>query len=238
LKQCGLILQVLVIILVSMSLAYGWHDETHLAVAKAAGYWKWYNAAGPDLAKEKAGPRERLNHYFDNTANVPVTPEMVLAQVHRYNTQKDAEGHLYGAILGSLRAYARSTKDNKYAEYHLAYCAHYVADLSQPLHNTAYDDFNKAHHQVNDGILEREALNSLPLIQGRTRRIILRQDHFEDDVAREIAIIAEKSRKLGMKLRAEQRDMTRDEALVQLAESASLLQAILDYVKGLESTQN
>ncbi|MGW8272555.1 MAG: hypothetical protein ACWGN7_04105, partial [Thermodesulfovibrionales bacterium] len=28
--------------------AYAWHDETHLAVAKAAGYFKWYNAAGAD----------------------------------------------------------------------------------------------------------------------------------------------------------------------------------------------
>ena len=31
-----------------------WFDETHIAVAKAAGYQKWYNAAGADMIKLKA----------------------------------------------------------------------------------------------------------------------------------------------------------------------------------------
>jgi len=30
-----------------------WFDETHVAIAKAAGYPKWFNAAGPDMIKEK-----------------------------------------------------------------------------------------------------------------------------------------------------------------------------------------
>jgi hypothetical protein len=28
-----------------------WHDKTHLAVAKVAGYDAWYNAAGADIAR-------------------------------------------------------------------------------------------------------------------------------------------------------------------------------------------
>jgi hypothetical protein len=27
----------------------------------------------------------------------------------------------------------------------MAFCAHYVADLSQPLHSTEYDSFSKGH---------------------------------------------------------------------------------------------
>jgi len=37
------------------NISLAWHDETHLAIAKAAGYQKWYNTAGPDIAKVKAG---------------------------------------------------------------------------------------------------------------------------------------------------------------------------------------
>ena len=38
--------------------APAWHDKTHLAVAKMAKYPMWYNAAGPDIAKIKAGDVE------------------------------------------------------------------------------------------------------------------------------------------------------------------------------------
>jgi hypothetical protein len=36
-----------------------WFDETHLAIAKVASYEKWFNAAGPDVAKLKLGDKER-----------------------------------------------------------------------------------------------------------------------------------------------------------------------------------
>lgn len=210
--------------------AFGWHDETHLAVAKAAGYTKWYNAVGADITKIKAGPRETHNHYFNNNNNVEVTPEMVLEQANRYNDPNDAEGHLYGAIIGSLREYRKASEAGKYPEYHVAFCAHYVGDLSQPLHHIPYDDFNKAHHQSNDGIVEHEAINNIALIEKHMYAIDLRSDHFEEDLSREIARIADISRMLGHKLRDESRDMTREEAYIQLGHSASLLKAILKYL--------
>jgi hypothetical protein len=37
-----------------------WFDETHLAIAKVAGYQKWFNAAGPDVAKIKMGDKEGI----------------------------------------------------------------------------------------------------------------------------------------------------------------------------------
>jgi hypothetical protein len=35
-----------------------WFHETHLVIAKVAGYQKWFNAAGPDVAKMKMGDKE------------------------------------------------------------------------------------------------------------------------------------------------------------------------------------
>jgi hypothetical protein len=206
--------------------ADAWHDETHLAVAKAAGYYKWYNAAGPDIAKIKAGDIENFNHYSNNAPKTVVTPEMVFAQVNRYNDPTDGNGHLYGAIIASLRDYKSVKAQGKYAEYHLAYCAHYVGDLSMPLHNTLHDEFNRQHHADMDGIVEDEVLNHLERI-----KIYPIEIKSEDDLAREIARIANLSMKLGYQLEAENRMLSKDEAYVQLGHSASLLKAILEYVK-------
>lgn len=100
---------------------YSWHDETHVAIAKAAGYKKWFNAAGADMLKIKAGYTERLNHYTNNPRGTVVTPEMVFQQIEKYNKKTDVIGHLYGAIIASLREYLKEKKNGKYGEYHLAF---------------------------------------------------------------------------------------------------------------------
>ena len=105
--------------------AYGWYDKTHISIAKAAGYDRWFNAVGADMAKIKAGNIEAWNHVFNNSQNREITAGMVLGQVARYNDPRDSEGHLYGAIIASLREYKKSALARKYAEYHVAYCAHY-----------------------------------------------------------------------------------------------------------------
>jgi len=208
-----------------------WHDETHLAVAKAAGYHKWYNAVGADMAKLKAGDGERHNHYYNNVAGVEVTSDLVLAQAARYDNPADGEGHLYGAIIGSLRSYLNAVREGKYADYHLAFAAHYLGDLSQPLHNTPFDEFNKAHHGANDGIVEKVALENLFRIQRLMRPVALGKESFEQDLAKEIARIATGARKLGERMRREGRDLTPEEAYGQLAQSASLLEAVIDRVQ-------
>jgi hypothetical protein len=152
-KHLGLII---IILSLASSTVFGWHDETHLAVAKAAGYHKWYNSTGADMAKIKAGHVEGYNHFFDNPEGVKVTAEMVLDQVARYNDSQDDEVHLYGAIIASLREYRAAKSKGKYAEYHLAFCAHYIADLSQPLHNMPYDAFNRARHSAMDGTVDAD----------------------------------------------------------------------------------
>jgi len=201
-----------------------WYDETHLAIARAAGYPKWFNAAGADLTKLKAHDREAHNHYVNNPPGTRVTPEMVLKQAARYN-RKDEAGHLYGAIIASVRDYLDNVREGKYGEYHLAFCAHYVGDLSQPLHNTRYNDFNRTHHRTIDGLINREVLENLDRIQ-----IFPVSIDSEYDLARAIAHLANRSIELGYTLEAEDRLLTRDEAYLQISHSASLFKAILDYV--------
>jgi hypothetical protein len=214
--------------------AHAWHDETHLAVARAAGYHKWYNAAGPDIAKQKAGNIEQRNHYCNNNRGDEVTAGTVLGQAAHYNDPSDEEGHLYGAIIAALRGYERSSREGKYAEYHLAYAAHYLTDLSMPLHNTQYDDFNRKRHERNDGIVEKSVLRNVGRIQRHMAPVILGRESFEADLAREIARVANGARRLAERMRRENRDMNPEEAYGQLAQSAALLEAVLDRVQQSE----
>ena len=109
--------------------SFPWHDEIHIAIAKATGYKKWYNATGADMAKLKAGDLEEQNHYVNNPRETIVTTEMVLQQVSEYNKTNDLRGHLYGAIIASIRDYIKAKHEGKYGEYHLGFCCHYVGDL-------------------------------------------------------------------------------------------------------------
>lgn len=219
--------------------AQAWHDQTHLAICKAAGFDMWYHCAGPDIAKIKAGNMEAYNHWFNNSAEVEITPQIVFGQIERYNQRNrllDSEGHILGAIIASLRAYEKDLKADKYAQYHLVYCAHYIGDLSQPLHNIAYDSYNREHHDANDGVVEDTVLREPEKITKHMYPINLSDKDFETDLAREIARIANLSRQLGYKLREQKRDMTRQEAYVQLGHSASLLKAVLRHYNKLSSS--
>ena len=229
-KQTGLKITLVLFALLFAAQALAWHDHTHLAICKATGSDMWYHCAGPDIAKIKAGNIESYNHWFNNSVEAEVTPQMVFDQIERYNKRNkifDTEGHVLGAIIASLRAYEKDLREGKYALYHLVYCAHYIGDLSMPLYNIAYDDFNREHHNANDGIVENTILNETEKISKHIYPITLSDKDFEADLAREIARIANLSRVLGYKLRAEKRDMTKQEAYIQLRHSASLLKAVL-----------
>jgi hypothetical protein len=212
------------LILCANSLSHAWYDETHLAVAKVAGYQKWFNAAGADIAKLKMGHKEGHNHFVNNARGTVVTPEMVLSQVEKYN-HIDPSGHLYGAIIASVRDYIEVKKKGRYAEYHLAYAAHYIGDLSMPLHHTLYEDFNRRYHSTMDGIVNDEVLDNLEKIKVYPIEI-----KTEQDLAREIARIANQSLVLGYKLEDEGRMLTREEAYQQLSHSASLMKGVMEYV--------
>jgi hypothetical protein len=200
-------------------------DDRGESIAKAAGYQKWYNAAGADITKIKAGDIEKRNHYANNPPGTVVTPEMVLRQAALYNDPSDQKGHLYGAIIASIGDYRATKLTGKYAEYHLAFCAHYVGDLSQPLHNTLYDSYNRKNHVATDGIIENEVLSNLPLIKVYPVKI-----ESEADLAREVARIANLSINLGYQLEKEGRMLSKEEAYQQISYSASLLRGILKWL--------
>lgn len=205
--------------------ALAWHDQTHLAIAKAAGYHKWFNAAGADMIKVKAGWIESMNHAVNNPRGTTVTKERVLGQVDRYDKPGDGQGRLYGAIIASIRNYLAAKKRGKYGEYHLAFAAHYIGDLSQPLHNTLYNTYNRKHHAGTDNVINLEVMDHLERI-----RIYDIQIRSEVDLAREIARIADLSIALGYRLEDEKRLLTKGEAFRQISHSASLFRAVLKYV--------
>jgi len=209
--------------------SYSWNDETHVAITKVTGYKKWYNATGADMAKLKAGKIEELNHYVNNSRETIVTPELVLQQIRYYNQTNDIMGHLYGAILASVRDYLKEKHEGKYGEYHLAFCAHYVGDLSQPLHNTWYNSYNRKHHRTIDGIINDEVLDHIDKIKIYPIKI-----ESEKDLADEIARIANLSIRKGEQIQDEKRLLTKQEAYDQISHSASLFKAILEYVKKID----
>jgi len=210
-----------------ISVSYSWHDQTHMAVAAAAGYKKAYLLVGPDIARIKAGNIESFNHWCNNDEDEVVTKERVMSQIEKYNsTDPDEEnGHIYGAIIGAMLAYQKDKSEGKYAEYHLGYLGHYVGDLSMPLHNTAYNDFNKKYHTINDGIIEEEIANNID-------KIIVTEITINsiDDIAEEIVKIANDAKNLGYKMERENRNMTKEEAYIQISKSASLFKGILRYL--------
>ncbi len=211
--------------LASAGPSLAWFEETHLAIAKAAGYKKWYNAACADIAKAKLGARESHNHYHSSPAGTVITPEMVLEQARRYD-QIDPRGHLYGAIIGSLREYLKQRKAGKYAETQMAFLIHYIGDLSMPLHHTPNNKFNKTYHLPNDGIIEHEVPENIEKIRLYDMTI-----NSEMDLAGAVARIANLSKTLGHKLERQGRLMTKAEAYGQISHSASLLKALLKYTR-------
>jgi hypothetical protein len=215
----------ILIVIVVVGDSYSWHDETHVAIAKAAGYKKWFNAAAADMLKIKAGYKERLNHYTNHPRETVVTPEMVFEQIEKYNRKSDVMGHLYGAIIASVRDYLKEKQKGKYGEYHLAFCAHYVGDLSQPFHSTLYNAYNRKNHHILESLINDEVLNNIERIKIYEIKI-----ESEEDLAKEIARIANLSMKKGYQIEDENRLLTKEEIYDQISHSASLFKAILRYV--------
>jgi len=227
-KKTIVVYSLVSVLIASPFTASAWQDETHLAIARAAGYTKWYNSAGADMVKVKVGDMEGHNHFSNNPPGTAVTAELVLGQVKDYN-RVDRDGHLYGAIIASVRNYIAEKRRGKYREYHLAYGAHYIGDLSQPLHNVPYSRFNKKHHRTTDGVINEGALDNLDRITLYPIAIAS-----EKDLVLEIARIANISMALGQKMEAENRPMTPVEAYRQVSHSASLLKAVVAYLEGVK----
>jgi len=223
---------ILSLLLILYREGFSWHDKTHIAIAKAAGYERWYNVTGPDVARVKAGGKEAYNHYFDNPKDREIIPSMVIEQSQKYINPRDREGHLYGAIIASLRDYIRKKEKGRSSEYDLAYCFHYIGDLSHPLHNMPYDKFNMENHHLSEEVADRYVKeNGIEGIKKYMYEIKINPEDPENDIACHISRIANLTRELGKKMKDEKRIMTEEEVLIQLGHSASLIKGIMEYLK-------
>ncbi|MBW2248283.1 MAG: hypothetical protein JRF62_14080 [Deltaproteobacteria bacterium] len=166
---------------------------------------------------------------MNNPRGTTVTAEMVFDQIDKYNKTNDLMGHLYGAIIASVRDYLKAKHEGKYGQYHLGFCAHYVGDLFQPLHNALYNSCNRKYHKTIDGIINDEVLDNIDRIKIYPIKI-----NSEKDLANEIAKIANLSIKKGYQIQDEKRLLTKDEAYEQISHSASLFKAILEYVEKMD----
>lgn len=219
------ILAVLFFLILSVKLM-AWDDLTHIAIGQAAGFKEAWSLPAADIAKIKAFSVEDYNHYCNNPKDADITPEMINKQIPRYNNGKKSEkkGHLYGAIVASVREYIKKEKLHINGLYDMAYAGHYIGDLSMPFHNMEYDSFNRKRHEANDGIVEKEIGSNMAGIKLYTIKI-----DSEDSLIRNIADIADKAKELGYRLEKENRDMTKTEAYEQISQSASLFKAVLEY---------
>ena len=110
---------------------------------------------------------------------------------------------------------------------------HYVADLAQPLHVSIYDDFNRSFHFVSDDILsDTEAV--YPVFAAVSLADELTVDdtlvfETEEQLLEAVIALAARSQKLAGTMRAEQRNITREEALLQVSQAASLGRAVMKY---------
>ena len=85
------------------------------------------------------------------------------------------------------------------------------------------------HHKEIDGIINDEVLDNLDKIKIYPIKI-----ESEEDLAKEVAKIANDAKELGYKLEEENRLLTKEEAYRQISKSASLFRAILDYVEKVD----
>lgn len=232
-------------ILAFSSVVNAWHDKTHIAMGmavygseenfreaeKRGEFTAYYDLAAPDLAKLRAS-NEACNHYYNKARDEIVTPALVAQQVTQAGKvcANADKGHLYGAIVDSLRKYVEIRFKGGFADYYMAYAGHYVGDLVMPLHNVEFGGI--VHHGANDAVVEHEisiTTFNQPQIMAHMQDYTLNS---EAEVMEKIAELANRTATLGYQLVDEgKRTMTPEEAYTQLGAGASLFRAINAYAQ-------
>lgn len=236
--HCQKILAIFSIVFAIPMSAYAWTDQTHMAIARAAGLKGFHNACAADVSHTiayvmKLHVSESAAHYFD--ASEPPSRTDVEKQLTLIgkSKKKSPNGYLLGAIIHMTREAKKATAAGKFDDYHYAILAHYVGDLAQPLHVSVYDSFSRKNHKKTDMILDDK--NAVWDIDGAiTLSRKLKVDdtiHFttEDDIIEHMLLIANESYELGNNLRRENRLMTKDEAMQRASSAAGFLRALIKY---------
>ena len=221
-----------------MPTAEAWTDQTHLAIAKAGGLASYHNACAPDVSHtvafmNKIWLTESPAHYFDATA--PLTRKDVAEQMQMIgmSRKKAPDGYLLGAIVNAVREAKARTEKGEFDDYYYAVLAHYIGDLSMPLHMSAYDDFNKSHHlQIDDTLTYKNVeweVDGAGYIANELKVDDGLRFNSEAELVNHMLEIANESYSLAQKLRGENRNLTREEAIQRASRSATMLRAVMRY---------
>lgn len=218
--------------------AEAWTDQTHMAIERAAGLSSYQNACAPDVAKtvsaiNKLKKNDGQGHFYD--ASRPPTRKDVEEQLEMIGQGRDdaPDGWILGAIINATRKSKAWTEMGRFDDYNYAILGHYCGDLSMPLHMSVYDDFNKKHHLNVDQTLNRSDVkydvDGVPLITKEMTVDDSVRFHNEDEIIDYMLKIANESFELGQKLRAEDRELTHEEAIQRVNRSATFFRAIMRY---------
>ena len=251
-------LVIIFIVLIFSTNALAWSCKTHIFIAQEAGIKNPETVCFPDLSKKENDSLLGPLHWHDASPNTTITPEYIdqyqitegmYVKVSSPESKPikirapDPSGVLYWKIL---ELYQRMKgKTGWEYDYYLTNIAHYVGDLSQPLHNFPYGDepasdgksypeiglWAKEHHGEFD-----DALDPFLPLDEKTRKTFKNLIHSvkvasTDDLKKEISKVANSSIALANKCYSEKRIITKNEALRQVALSVSLLKGIIGNTK-------
>lgn len=220
--------------------AQAWTDQTHMAMGLAAGFARFQNCAAVDISHTIAringlSQTDRQAHFFNAPADYVLTIADAYSQLQCVGQSATdcPDGYLLGAILQTTRMCRENTMAGSYDDEYYAVLLHYVADLSHPLHLSPYDEFNRRYHFACDDILsDNEA--EYPVFAAVALADELTVDNelsfeTEEQLLEAVVALAAQSQEMARTMRAEQRNITREEALLQISRATSLGRAIMKY---------
>jgi hypothetical protein len=239
---------------------FGWSCKTHTFIASEAGMMNPESACFPDVSKEENDDLLGPFHWHNAYPSATITQEYIdqykvtgkLIELDSSVKRKiniripDHSGVLYWKIL-DLYQRMKGKKGWRY-NYYLINIAHYVGDLSQPLHNFPYGDqpasdgksypevggWSKEKHGVFDSAIDHYLPLNGEKKEAFQNMVTAIQISSVDDLKAEICKVSNASISLANRCYAERRNMTKDEALKQLALSVSLLKGIIESTRRTE----
>lgn len=223
-----------------VSSALAWTDQAHMAMGMAAGFARFHNCAAADVSHTVAAingltQTEEQAHFFNMADDYVLTVDDAYAQLQwvGQSRQECPDGYLLGAILQAARMCQEKTAAGAYDDEYYAVLLHYVTDLSEPLHMSIFDDFNRSYHFACDDILtDKEAAYPVVAAMALADELTVDEElcfETEEQLLEAVIALAKQSQELGKTMRAEQRNLTRDEALMQISRAATLGRAIMKY---------
>lgn len=238
--------------------ACAWSSRTHVFAAREAGIKNPQYTYWADFTKDENKALLAPLHYHNAAPGANITPayiekyivkeeELVPLADRRAYPIKVRVPHPAGVLYWKILDLYEQMKINRgwEYEYNVMMIAHYITDLSNPVHNFPHGDkkagdgkaypaaghWAKKNHESFDSILEP----LLPLDEKKYRNFKSSLTPIKissaDDLKKEISVIASGANRLALRCYRASRILTVDEALKQIALSVALLQAVIADTK-------